>query len=97
MVVIHLYVTLQGSRMKLVCVGEEEKVVGLHLMGRGVDEMLQGFGVAVRMGATKVNIPKNHKAYQCSTMAGKKQKAGQVNIKLHSPNKSCITPTKNFI
>jgi hypothetical protein len=40
--------------MKLVCVGEEEKVVGLHLMGRGVDEMLQGFGVAVRMGATKV-------------------------------------------
>ncbi len=56
MVVIHLYVMLQGSRMKLVCVGEEEKVVGLHLMGRGVDEMLQGFGVAVRMGATKVNI-----------------------------------------
>jgi pyruvate/2-oxoglutarate dehydrogenase complex dihydrolipoamide dehydrogenase (E3) component len=58
MVVIHRYVMLQGSRMKLVCVGEEEKVVGLHLMGRGVDEMLQGFGVAVRMGATKVNIQK---------------------------------------
>ncbi len=56
MVVIHRCVMLQGSRMKLVCVGEEEKVVGLHLMGRGVDEMLQGFGVAVRMGATKVNI-----------------------------------------
>ncbi len=35
MVVIHLYVTLQGSRMKLVCVGEEEKVVGLHLMVKG--------------------------------------------------------------
>ncbi len=32
MVVIHQYVMLQGSRMKLVCVGEEEKVVGLHLM-----------------------------------------------------------------
>ncbi len=32
MVVIHRYVMLQGSRMKLVCVGEEEKVVGLHLM-----------------------------------------------------------------
>ncbi len=32
MVVIHLYVMLQGSRMKLVCVGQEEKVVGLHLM-----------------------------------------------------------------
>jgi hypothetical protein len=32
MVVIHLYFMLQGSRMKLVCVGEEENVVGLHLM-----------------------------------------------------------------
>ena len=27
--------------MKLVCVGPEEKVVGLHMMGRGCDEMLQ--------------------------------------------------------
>jgi len=43
----------QASLMKLVCVGAEERVVGLHLMGRGVDEMLQGFGVAIRMGATK--------------------------------------------
>jgi len=43
----------QASLMKLVCVGEEEKVVGLHIMGRGVDEMLQGFGVAIKMGATK--------------------------------------------
>jgi hypothetical protein len=32
MVVIHLYFMLQGSQMKLVCMGEEEKVVGLHLM-----------------------------------------------------------------
>ena len=32
MVVIHLYFMLQGSRMKLVCMGEEEKVVGLHLI-----------------------------------------------------------------
>ncbi len=32
MVVIHQYFMLQGSRMKLVCVGEEEKVVGLHVM-----------------------------------------------------------------
>lgn len=38
---------------KLVCVGEEEKVVGLHIMGLGSGEMLQGFGVAVKMGATK--------------------------------------------
>jgi glutathione reductase (NADPH) len=39
--------------MKLVTVGAEERIVGLHLAGRGVDEMLQGFAVAVRMGATK--------------------------------------------
>jgi hypothetical protein len=32
MIVINLFVMLQGSRMKLVCVGEEETVVGLHLM-----------------------------------------------------------------
>jgi glutathione reductase (NADPH) len=41
------------TRMKLVTVGPEERIVGLHLAGRGVDEMLQGFAVAVRMGATK--------------------------------------------
>jgi glutathione reductase (NADPH) len=38
---------------KLVCVGESEKVVGLHMLGRGCDEMLQGFSVAIKMGATK--------------------------------------------
>jgi len=27
--------------MKLVCAGENEKVVGLHMMGKGCDEMLQ--------------------------------------------------------
>jgi glutathione reductase (NADPH) len=41
------------TRMKLVTVGKEERIVGVHLAGRGVDEMLQGFAVAVRMGATK--------------------------------------------
>jgi glutathione reductase (NADPH) len=41
------------TRMKLVTVGKEERVVGVHLAGRGVDEMLQGFAVAVKMGATK--------------------------------------------
>jgi glutathione reductase (NADPH) len=39
--------------MKLVCVGSEEKVVGAHIFGPHADEMLQGFAVAVRMGATK--------------------------------------------
>jgi glutathione reductase (NADPH) len=41
------------TRMKLVTVGPEQRVVGVHLAGRGVDEMLQGFAVALRMGATK--------------------------------------------
>lgn len=43
----------QLVKMKLVTVGEEEKVVGLHAIGYGVDEMLQGFAVAIKMGATK--------------------------------------------
>eukprot|EP00940_MAST-03C_sp_MAST-3C-sp2_P001739 g1739.t1 len=42
--------------MKLVCVGEEERVVGLHAVGMAADEMLQGFAVAVRMGATKADF-----------------------------------------
>jgi glutathione reductase (NADPH) len=39
--------------MKLVCVGPEEQVVGCHVIGAGADEMLQGFAVAIRMGARK--------------------------------------------
>ena len=38
---------------KLVCVGPEEKVVGLHILGARSSYMLQGFGVAVKMGARK--------------------------------------------
>ncbi|KAI9714406.1 MAG: Glutathione reductase [Bogoriella megaspora] len=38
---------------KLICVGKEEKIVGLHILGLGSSEILQGFGVAVKMGATK--------------------------------------------
>lgn len=38
---------------KIVCVGPEEKVVGLHILGQGSSEILQGFGVAIKMGATK--------------------------------------------
>jgi len=41
------------SRMKLVTAGRDETVVGCHLFGPGADEMLQGFAVAIRMGATK--------------------------------------------
>lgn len=48
-------VTEQKPRtaMKLVCVGPEEKIVGCHIIGEGADEMLQGFAVAIHMGATK--------------------------------------------
>ena len=42
----------QPCRMKLVCAGKEE-IVGLHGIGFGMDEILQGFAVAVKMGATK--------------------------------------------
>ncbi|KAL2755472.1 hypothetical protein ACRALDRAFT_2027219 [Sodiomyces alcalophilus JCM 7366] len=41
---------------KLIVQGPEEKVVGLHIMGLGSGEMLQGFGVAVKMGATKADF-----------------------------------------
>jgi glutathione reductase (NADPH) len=41
------------TEMKLVTVGAEQKIVGLHVIGQGADEMLQGFAVAVKMGATK--------------------------------------------
>ncbi|KAL0074345.1 alternative NADP(H) dehydrogenase [Phycomyces blakesleeanus] len=46
----------EPTAYKLVVAGPEEKVVGVHLLGRGSDEMLQGFGVAVRMGATKADF-----------------------------------------
>lgn len=41
------------SEMKLITVGEDERVVGCHVIGEGADEMMQGFAVAIRMGATK--------------------------------------------
>ncbi len=46
----------QPCRMKLVCVGKDEKIVGLHGIGFGVDEMIQGFAVAIKMGATKADF-----------------------------------------
>jgi glutathione reductase (NADPH) len=41
------------TAMKLVCLDEEEKIIGCHMIGPAVDEMLQGFAVAIRMGACK--------------------------------------------
>ncbi len=43
----------QRSSMKLITAGEDERVVGCHVIGEGADEMMQGFAVAIRMGATK--------------------------------------------
>ncbi|MDQ7074345.1 MAG: glutathione-disulfide reductase [Gammaproteobacteria bacterium] len=44
------------TAMKLITVGAEEKVIGCHIIGPGADEMLQGFAVAIRMGATKADL-----------------------------------------
>ncbi|MGD2171146.1 MAG: glutathione-disulfide reductase [Gammaproteobacteria bacterium] len=44
------------TAIKLVCIGAEERVAGIHLVGDGADEILQGFAVAVKMGATKADF-----------------------------------------
>ncbi|WP_028117216.1 glutathione-disulfide reductase [Ferrimonas senticii] len=46
----------QQTKMKLVCAGADEKIVGLHGIGLGMDEILQGFAVAIKMGATKADF-----------------------------------------
>ena len=42
--------------MKVICAGEDEQVVGIHVIGMGADEMMQGFGVAMKMGCTKADL-----------------------------------------
>ena len=44
------------SFMRLVCAGAEQRVVGVHMIGEGVDEALQGFAVALRLGARKADL-----------------------------------------
>lgn len=55
-----LYHTLSGTpqrtRMVLITAGAEERVVGLHMVGRDVDEILQGFAVAIRAGITRSDL-----------------------------------------
>ncbi len=46
----------QRSCMKLITAGDDERVVGCHVFGEGADEMMQGFAVAMRMGATKADF-----------------------------------------
>jgi len=41
---------------KVICVGPEERVVGVHIIGQGSDEVMQGFAVAVKMGARKQDL-----------------------------------------
>ncbi|MEO8011719.1 MAG: glutathione-disulfide reductase [Dokdonella sp.] len=42
--------------MKLVCVGDQERIVGLHMVGQSADEILQGFAVALKLGATRADL-----------------------------------------
>ena len=46
----------QTTLVKLITTGDDEKVVGCHICGEAADEMMQGFAVAVRMGATKADF-----------------------------------------
>jgi len=55
-----MYYALSEDRpktaMKLVTLGAEERVIGCHIIGPGADEMLQGFAVAITMGARKSDL-----------------------------------------
>lgn len=44
------------TAMKLVAAGEEERILGIHTVGQGADELIQGFAVAVKMGALKADL-----------------------------------------
>ena len=46
----------EKSVMKLITVGAKEKVVGIHVIGVGADEIIQGFAVAMKMGACKADL-----------------------------------------
>ncbi|WP_094752502.1 glutathione-disulfide reductase [Psychromonas sp. CD1] len=46
----------QPTRMKLICAGVDQRVIGLHCIGFASDEILQGFAVAMKMGATKADF-----------------------------------------
>jgi len=54
------------TAMKLVCVGAQEKIVGCHIIGPGADEMMQGFAVAIKMGATKEDFDNTVAIHPCS-------------------------------
>lgn len=51
-----LSVHRKPCRFKIICLEPEEKIIGLHCIGTGIDEMVQGFSVAIKMGATKADF-----------------------------------------
>ena len=44
------------SLFKVVCAGAEQRVVGIHLIGHGSDEILQGFALALSLGVTRAQL-----------------------------------------
>ena len=46
----------EPTTFKLIVQGPEERVVGVHIIGQGSDEIIQGFAVAVKMGARKIDL-----------------------------------------
>ena len=44
------------TAIKVITAGPDERIVGIHVVGLGADELIQGFAVAVRMGATKADL-----------------------------------------
>jgi len=54
------------TAMKLVCLGCKEKIIGCHMIGPGCDEMMQGFAVAIKMGATKQDFDNTVAIHPCS-------------------------------
>jgi len=54
------------TAMKLICTGPDERVVGIHVIGDGADEMMQGFAVALKMGATKADLDNTVAIHPCS-------------------------------
>ena len=46
----------EPTAFKLIVQGPEERIVGIHIIGQGSDEIIQGFAVAVKMGARKIDL-----------------------------------------
>ena len=42
--------------MKIITEGDEEKVIGVHMVGDEAGEIIQGIGIAVKAGLTKAQF-----------------------------------------